>query len=126
MLFINDSKATNTNALNFALNKVSSPYELILCGDPLKEQYDSYKLLGPKKVYIFGNHAKEIDKRVIHPKKKIFHKQNLSSVMSSIKRQDYDFQTNILFSPGHPSGKDYKNFEERGNHFTQLSMSFYD
>ena len=46
--------------------------------------------------------------------------------MNSIKKQDYDSQTNILFSPGHPSGKDYKNFEERGNHFTQLSMSFYD
>ena len=27
---------------------------------------------------------------------------------------------NILFSPGYPSGKDYKNFEERGNHFNSL------
>ena len=126
LLFINDSKATNTSALNFALNQVSHPYELILCGDPLKEQYNSYKLLGPKKVYIFGNHAKEIDKRVLHPKKKIFHRQDLSSVMNSIRKQDYNFQTSILFSPGHPSGKDYKNFEERGNHFTKLSMSFYD
>jgi UDP-N-acetylmuramoylalanine-D-glutamate ligase len=24
---------------------------------------------------------------------------------------------NILFSPGYPSGKDYKNFKERGAHF---------
>ena len=118
--------STGINALEFALNQVPRPYELILCGDPLKEQYNSYKLLGPKKVYIFGNHAKEIDKRVLHPKKKIFHRQDLSSVMNSIRKQDYNFQTSILFSPGHPSGKDYKNFEERGNHFTKLSMSFYD
>ena len=27
---------------------------------------------------------------------------------------------NILFSPGYPSGKDYKNFEERGHHFNSL------
>ena len=31
LLFINDSKATNTNALEFALNQVPRPYELILC-----------------------------------------------------------------------------------------------
>jgi UDP-N-acetylmuramoylalanine-D-glutamate ligase len=27
---------------------------------------------------------------------------------------------NILFSPGYPSGKDYKNFEKRGAHFNHL------
>tara|TARA_B100000900_G_scaffold3414_1_gene2969 strand:- start:609 stop:1670 length:1062 start_codon:yes stop_codon:yes gene_type:complete len=126
LVFINDSKATNTNALEFALNQVSNPLELILCGDPIKEQYDNFKILGPKKVYIFGTHAKEIGKRVLHPDKILFHNQGLSSVMNSIRKKDYDFQTNILFSPGHPSGKDYKNFEERGKHFTQLAMSFND
>ena len=126
LAFINDSKATNTNALEFALNKTVNPFELILCGDPVKEQYDSFKILGPKKVYIFGAHANEIDKKVSHPKKILFHDEDLVSVMNSIKKKDYDLKTNILFSPGHPSGKDYKNFEERGKHFTQLAMSFND
>ncbi len=126
LVFINDSKATNTNALEFALNKVSNPLELILCGDPAKEQYDSLKILGPKKVYIFGTYAKEIDKKILHANKILFHNQGLASVLNSIRKKDYDFQTNILFSPGHPSGKDYINFEERGKHFTQLVMSLDD
>src|SRR6056300_149607 len=57
LVFINDSKATNLSALKFALNAMSSPYVLILCGDPNKEQYNSYKINGPTKVYIFGKHA---------------------------------------------------------------------
>ena len=126
LVFINDSKATNTNALKFALNQVSNPLELILCGDPVKEQYDSLKIVGPKKVYIFGTHAKEIDKKVLHPDKILFHNQDLASVLNLIKKKDYDFRTNILFSPGHPSGKDYINFEKRGNHFTQLVMNLDD
>jgi UDP-N-acetylmuramoylalanine-D-glutamate ligase len=31
----------------------------------------------------------------------------------------------ILFSPGHPSGNDYKNFEERGDHFKELVQEIY-
>ena len=45
--------------------------------------------------------------------------------MRVIFKETYDSQLDS-FSPGHPSGQDYKNFEERGNHFTKLSMSFYD
>ena len=126
MVFINDSKATNLNALQFALNKMSNPYVLILCGDPDKERYESYEIEGPTRVYIFGNHAEEISKKIFHPKKILFHNQGLSSVMRSILKEKYDFQTHILFSPGHPSGQDYKNFEERGDHFIKLAMSSND
>ena len=126
MVFINDSKATNLNALQFALNKMSNPYVLILCGDPDKERYESYEIEGPTRVYIFGNHAEEISKKIFHPKKILFHNQGLSSVMRSILKEKYDSQTHILFSPGHPSGQDYKNFEERGDHFINLAMSSND
>ena len=121
LVFINDSKATNLTALKFALNKMFNPYVLILCGDPSKEQYDSYEICGPTKVYIFGKHAEEISKKVFHPKKILLRNQGLSSVMSTIFKDEYHHQTNILFSPGHPSGKDYKNFEERGDHFIKLA-----
>ena len=126
MVFINDSKATNLNALQFALNKMSNPYVLILCGDPDKERYESYEIEGPTRVYIFGKHTQEISKKIFHPKKILFHNQGLSSVMRSILKEKYDFQTHILFSPGHPSGQDYKNFEERGDHFIKLAMSSND
>tara|TARA_Y100000996_G_scaffold402568_1_gene374665 strand:+ start:19 stop:1101 length:1083 start_codon:yes stop_codon:yes gene_type:complete len=118
---INDSKATNLAALEFALNKMLGDYYLILCGDPNKEQYKNYKIIGPKKVFIFGAHAREIYKRVSHPKKILLHNRSLRSVIHSIKHdKDLDGGIQILFSPGHPSGKDYKNFEQRGDHFKQL------
>jgi len=119
--FINDSKATNLTALQFALNKMINPYVLILCGDPSKEQYNSYEISGPTKVYIFGKHAEDISKKVFHPKTILLRNQGLSSVMDTIFKDEYHHQTNILFSPGHPSGKDYKNFEERGDHFIKLA-----
>ncbi|MDB0009977.1 Mur ligase family protein [Gammaproteobacteria bacterium] len=126
LVFINDSKATNLTALKFALNKMSSPYVLILCGDPSKEQYDSYKIIGPTKVYIFGKHAEEISKKIFHPDKILLCNQGLSSVMNLIFKDVYLCQTNILFSPGHPSGQDYKNFEERGDHFIKLALGSND
>ena len=126
LVFINDSKATNLTALKFALNKMFNPYVLILCGDPSKEQYDSYEICGPTKVYIFGKHAKELSKKVLHPKIILFCNQDLSSVMHCLIKDKYHCKTNILFSPGHPSGKDYKNFEERGDHFIKLASSIND
>jgi len=126
LVFINDSKATNLTALKFALNKISSPYVLILCGDPSKEQYDSYKIIGPTKVYIFGKYAEEISKKIFHPDKILLCNQGLSSVMNLIFKDVYHCQTNILFSPGHPSGQDYKNFEERGDHFIKLALGSND
>ena len=122
LVFINDSKATNLTALKFALNKMSGPCVLILCGDPSKEQYDNYEIIGPTKVYIFGKHAEEISKKVFHPEKILFRNQGLSSVMNDIFKDEYHCQTNILFSPGHPSGQDYENFEERGDHFIKLAL----
>ena len=122
LVFINDSKATNLSALKFALNKISDPCVLILCGDPSKEQYDSYEISGPIKIYIFGKHAEEISKKVFHPKKILLTDQDLSLAMNYIFKDEYHYQTNILFSPGHPSGQDYKNFEERGDHFIKLAL----
>ena len=122
LVFINDSKATNLTALKFALSKMSSPYVLILCGDPSKEQYESYEIIGPTKVYIFGKHAEEISKKVFHPEKILLFNRGLSSAMNYIFKDEYYCKTNILFSPGHPSGQDYKNFEERGDHFIKLAL----
>ena len=39
--------------------------------------------------------------------------------------KDFDVFKVILFSPGHPSGNDYKNFEERGDHFKQLIQEIF-
>ena len=126
LTFINDSKATNLTALKYALNQTSGPCVLILCGDPDKEQYDFYETSDPFKIYIFGKHAEDISKKLFHSEKILFHNQDLSLVIKSIFNEVYDRHTTILFSPGHPSGQDYKNFEERGEHFIKLVMNLYD
>jgi len=118
---INDSKATNLAALEYALNKMDDSYLLILCGDPNKEQYKNYKIIGPEKIFIFGSYAAEIYKRISHPNKILLHNQDLLSVMNKIRSdKSFPYIQTILFSPGHPSGNDYKNFEQRGDHFKQL------
>ena len=123
---INDSKATNLAALEFALNKMLGDYYLILCGDPNKEQYKNYKIIGPKKVIIFGSYAREIYKRISHPQKILLHNQDLASAMRKARGNMFsDLVDTVLFSPGHPSGNDYKDFEQRGDHFKQLVQEIF-
>ncbi len=124
--FINDSKATNIAALEFALNKMRSSYSLILCGDPNKEQYKNYKIIGPEKVIIFGSYAREIYKRIAHPQKILLHNQDLASAMLEVRGDMFSsLIKTVLFSPGHPSGNDYKDFEQRGDHFKQLVQEIF-
>jgi UDP-N-acetylmuramoylalanine-D-glutamate ligase len=35
-------------------------------------------------------------------------------------------KSGILFSPGHPSGEDFQNFEVRGNYFKSLAREIFD
>jgi len=105
--------------LEYALKKANNhfqkePYHLILCGNPSKENYRKFRPIGPKNIFIFGNHANEIYRRIDHQNKYIF--ENLEEVLCKISEAT---SKNILFSPGHPSGNDYKNFEERGSFFNK-------
>ena len=122
---INDSKSTNFHSLSYAVKKASldfkdEEYILITCGDPAKEDFRNIKILGPEQVYIFGEHSKEIDKCIMHNKKNVF--DNLEDIFKSF-RDKLDSQ-NILFSPGYPSGKDYKDFEERGDVFNRTLKKY--
>ena len=67
MVFINDSKATNLTA-KICIKKNSSPYVLILYGDPDKEQYESYKIIGPKR-FIFLVIMQKKYQENFHPEK---------------------------------------------------------
>jgi UDP-N-acetylmuramoylalanine--D-glutamate ligase len=116
---INDSKSTNSNSLIYAVNKANiffneKNYSLILCGDPKKEAFRKLEIKGPKEILIFGIHRDEIYKCIVHSNKLIF--KNLKETLIYLKNKK-----NILFSPGYPSGNDYKNFEERGSHFNLLT-----
>jgi UDP-N-acetylmuramoylalanine--D-glutamate ligase len=122
---INDSKSTNYHSLSYALRQAteffkSSNFKLIVCGDPKKENFRKISVSEPEEVFICGFHAKDIDKCLDHPRKIIM--DSLSDVLELIfKLSD---SSNILFSPGYPSGKDFKNFNERGHHFNFLLKKY--
>ena len=120
---INDSKSTNSHALFYALRKANkifdSDYILIVCGDPKKEMFREILIDGPKEVLIFGQHLNELNKCIKNNNKHSF--VTLQELFNFIKNEN-KFQ-NILFSPGYPSGKDFKNFIERGEAFNSFAKN---
>ncbi len=118
---INDSKSTNMHSLQYAIELANKGFQnknyvLITCGNPEKERFSKVSLDGPEEVLICGNHRKEISECIQNTNKKIF--LNLRKALDHIKQQKNI--KNILFSPGYPSGSDYRNFEERGKNFNLL------
>ena len=101
-------------------NKIfNSDYILIVCGDPKKEMFREILIDGPKEVLIFGQHLNELNKCIKNNNKHSF--VTLQKLFNFIKNKN-KFQ-NILFSPGYPSGKDFKNFIERGEVFNSFAKN---
>jgi len=122
---INDSKSTNFHSLNYALKNANNEfgiknYVLIICGDPKKENFKKIDVTGPESILIYGDHAERIDKCIQHKNKKFF--RSLEEAIKSIKKTG--LKTNILFSPGYPSGSDYTDFEQRGYLFNKTIKKF--
>lgn len=116
---INDSKSTNMHSLEYAIEKANkyfknSSYHLIVCGNPEKEGFRKFSVKGPKNIFIIGKHALDIDKCIDHQNKIIF--KNFNEALLKISNET---SQNILFSPGFPSGNDFKNFEDRGIFFNE-------
>ena len=124
---VNDSKSTNMHSLKYALKKAISYFKdqqfvLITCGNPSKEQFSKISLEGPHEVLIYGSHVQDIQKCITHPNKLAFN--TLEDILIYLKYKSGD--QNILFSPGYPSGDDYKNFEDRGNVFNDMVAKVMD
>ena len=47
----------------------------------------------------------------------------LDEVLEDLK--NLNDSSKILFSPGNPSGKDFKNFSERGQHFKNKVLEYF-
>ena len=121
---INDSKSTNSSSLLYAIEKANDlfdqdDYYLICCGDPKKENYPEVNISGPVEILIYGKHHKEINSCLKHKNKKIFN--DIKSLYKYLEANA--IKSNILFSPGFPSGLDYRNFEERGNDFNKSFLN---
>ena len=75
------------------------------------------------KAYVYGESSKQIT-RQIKPKIKVSVFENLDQVIKTIFQEinNYTSKTTILFAPACTSYDQYKNFEERGIHFSKLIL----
>ena len=119
--FIDDSKSTNSSSLKYALKKLKFKDTLIMCGDPEKECLDEINIIGPNKVYIFGKHREALLKIVKHENINVC--MDLDEIFIDLKKSK-NF-SKILFSPGNPSGKDFKNFIQRGKYFKNKVLEYF-
>ena len=118
---INDSKSTNSASLLYAIKKLNFKGDLIICGNPNKENYKELCIEGPRRVFIFGKHRNELLNIFKHENISTF--ENLDEIFNILKKDEH---RDILFSPGNPSGADYSNFIERGQHFNNLKEKYFD
>ena len=118
---INDSKSTNSASLLYAIKKLNFKGDLVICGNPNKENYKELCIEGPRRVFIFGKHQNELLNILKHENISTF--ENLDEIFNILKKDEH---REILFSPGNPSGADYSNFIERGQHFNNLKEKYFD
>ena len=126
--FINDSKATSFEASKSALESLNNIY-WILGGQPKIQEYPNFKKIKKniRRVYLIGNHInffkKKLSKKINYKISKTL-KNSIKDILGDIKKDQSNEINNILFSPASASFDQYKNFEERGKHFKNLSRIY--
>ena len=119
--FINDSKATNLDALVKALESAPRPVVLIAGGKDKGFEFDSIVALVERQVkhaVLLGEMAERIAKTwANHLPCQVV--PTLSEAVSTARRHAQPGDT-ILFSPGTSSFDMFKNYADRGNQFRQL------
>lgn len=119
--YINDSKSTNFAAMAHAVRSMNAPVRLIAGGLAKENDYESIKEVltdGVRSVYLIGQAAEEMFAAW---------SRDLPCEMSGTleravgqSRKDAQAGEVILFSPGCASFDQFRNYEERGEHFTRL------
>ena len=125
--FYNDSKATNFDSSITGLKSVPSPIILIAGGkqkkgdcltwiEQLKESTNG--------IVLFGVSASDLKKKILRSSYKgvIIVEQNLEdATKASINIARETNSKSVLLSPACASFDQYQNYEERGNHFKEIS-----
>jgi UDP-N-acetylmuramoylalanine--D-glutamate ligase len=124
--FINDSKATNAQSTQNALQTYDNIY-LILGGEPKEGGISSLEpyFSKIKCAFLIGKSQEEFAKTL---KNKLLHFKchdlktafNMAYKKALDDEFEYGLQKNIILSPACASFDQWKNFEERGNFFCQL------
>ncbi len=124
-IFINDSKATNCNAVYFALESITTPILWICGGIDKGNDYSLLDNLVSEKVHtiiVMGKASKKIEN---HFKKIIPNIIKVDDMQTAVKK-GYSLANHgnsILLSPACSSFDQYENYEERGRIFKECVFS---
>ncbi len=122
--FYNDSKATNTDAVKFALMSFGKKIRIILGGS---DKGEDFSVLNPylekyaKKIYLIGATTQKMRKAFLPIKNKVpveefkDFEELIKKTYSDSKKGDI-----IVLSPACASYDMFKNFEDRGNKFKEI------
>ncbi|MDO8494083.1 MAG: UDP-N-acetylmuramoyl-L-alanine--D-glutamate ligase [Deltaproteobacteria bacterium] len=119
--YMNDSKATTVTAVIYALETMNGSKVLWLAGG--RDKNLNFKPLAPvarkkvRKAFLFGEAKEKIKKALTGTKTVLV--ENLKEALTQASREAKKGET-VLLSPACASFDQFKNFEERGEAFTNL------
>jgi UDP-N-acetylmuramoylalanine--D-glutamate ligase len=122
----NDSKSTNVESTEIALQSLTKPSILLLGGAPKGESYTP--LLSQKhkiaKLISFGASAPQINQELIDLKPESF--PTLKEALAALPEILKGLEAPLVFSPANASFDEFNNFEERGHFFNTSLTSLLD
>ena len=119
--FINDSKATNTDSVRYALRSFDIPIRIIMGGSDKGEDYR--EILSDlkehaKKIYLIGA-TKQLMKKAYDGEIEIEEFDTLTDAITKAYR-DSSVGDYVVLSPACASYDMFKNFEHRGHEFKRI------
>lgn len=123
--FYNDSKGTNIDSVKMAIQSFTSPIHLILGG---RDKDNDFRELAPylsekDRLYVIGEASAKIIEQLHAFSPKACGDLEIAVMQAFHEAHPGDA---ILLSPACASYDQYKNFEERGEHFKQLVKTIMD
>ena len=117
----NDSKCTNLHNAILKINLIKSSKKILILGGKFKKQSNLNFNISNTLVLIFGYHSNLFLKNLSFKNSNFYKFDNLYELINFlnliIKLHKYNY---VLFSPGGESFDSYKNYQERGKHFSKL------
>lgn len=122
----NDSKSTNVESTEIALQSLTKPSILLLGGAPKGESYapllsQKHKIL---KLISFGASAPQINQDLSELKPETY--ATLKEALAALPQILKGVEAPLVFSPANASFDEFNNFEERGHFFNTTLASLLD
>lgn len=121
--FYNDSKATNKESSQVALNALSNIFWLS-GGRPKNDGIEDLDLNNVQKVYLFGEARFQFAEYTKKLGKDYFIAETLNEVLAQAMKDAQNLNANVLLSPACSSFDQFKNFENRGDYFKKLVKDY--